>query len=70
MGALIKIQRRQAMLAVNDEKLVLGRLQMAHVFVAVERAELQGLRREQQHGPGNGRLRDGGLVKIADGFHF
>ena len=70
MGALIKLQRRQPMLAVDDQEFLVRNLQMADGFIGVDRSELQLLRREQQHRAGNRRLGDGRLVEVPDRFDF
>ena len=55
------------MLAVNNKKFLLRLLQAADAGAVRPGLEAQLLRREQQHRAGDGRLRDGRLVKIADG---
>ena len=58
VGALlaVEVQRRQAVLAVDDQVLRPRLFQVADVVEALERIEVQPLGREQQHRAGDRRL--------------
>src|SRR2546423_14395941 len=54
------------MLTVNDQEFFLRFLEMANRFSPIQRLEPQFLRRKEQNGAGNRRLRNGCLVEIPD----
>src|SRR5207249_11639226 len=61
-----KLQSRQAMLPVNNEKSRLWIFQIADRLELAERLEFQHVFREQQDTARNGRLGFGRLVKVDD----
>src|SRR6266542_5381692 len=63
MRALVELQGGEAVLSVDDEKLILRLPQPADAAVVIPRLEVELLRGEQQDRSGNGGLGDGGLVK-------
>src|SRR6185436_2337239 len=65
----VEIQRREPVLAVDDQELRAGLVDRAHAAVAV-RAEGQPLRGEQQHRSRNRRLRHRGLVEVLELAHL
>ena len=67
MGALVKLQRGQAVLSVDDEESFLRLLQPADAAGAFPRFKTQFLRCEQQDRPRDWRLGDGSFVKVTDG---
>ena len=67
MGALVKLQSRQPVLAVNNQIFFFRLPQAAHAAAVAPGFKMQLLRREQQDGAGDRRLRVGGLIKIVDG---
>src|SRR6185295_17719665 len=64
---VIELQGCQAMLAIDDEILPAGFLQVAHVLKCPHRTEVQPLGCEQQDGPGNGWLAHRRFVEVLDG---
>src|SRR5207248_525942 len=64
VGALIEVQRGQAMLAINDQKFFFGFLQMANGLLAIEGLESQLLGSEEEDRSRNRGLAHSGLVEI------
>ncbi len=67
-GALlhVEVERREAVLAVDDEVLATRLLEVAHVVERLYRLEAQHVGREQQHRAGDRRLAHDGVVEVAD----
>ena len=72
VGAVLaeEMQRRQPVLAVDDQVLRPRLLQVADVLEALERIEVQPLGREQQHGSRDRRLAHGRLIEVLDRRHL
>jgi len=65
-----RIQGRHPVLSIDDEELFIRLLQLPDARAVGPRLKAQFLRREKQDGARNGRLRDGRLIKVADGADF
>ena len=70
MRPLEKLQRREPMLPVDDEKFFIGFLQLTDSTAVIPSGEFELLGREQQDDARNRRLRNRRLVKIPDGRDF
>src|SRR6266404_1419887 len=66
MSAFIEVQCRQAMLAVDDQELLIRILQLANGLVAILRLETQLLRGKKQYGSGYRRLADRRFIEITN----
>src|SRR6266850_2257668 len=70
MRAFVKIQRRQTVLAVDDQELFFRLLQMADGPISIQGLEPQPLRSKQQDSSRNWRLADRSFIEIPNRPHF
>jgi hypothetical protein len=62
----VELQRREPVLAVDDQVAALRALEIPHALVLAQRREGEALGREERDRPGDGRLADRGLVEVLD----
>ena len=62
----VEVERREAMLPVDDEVLAARLLEVADAVHRADRLEREPVGREEEHRARNGRLADRGLVEVLD----